>query len=237
MPYATIDEVKAEGLGTGYSDAHIQARLDEASAIIDRATGWWFDERAFSALSNRGIFRANGRGHSWLHLRVPVVTVDEVRIITYLEGGDETETLDATQYRVHNSVESPDDRRNPKLTLKGRSLVHGLTSDVWPKGHGNVEIDGTFGFLERDPYDGSLRTPLLITRATILLAGYMMPALSDIDANEGNQLGPVTSIRVADRSETYDASRSASSSWSMTGYTDVDRLIAPFLDRRNVRVT
>ncbi len=236
MAYATIAEVKLEGIGGTASDPFIQTRIDEACALIDRATGWWFESREYNTDAIRGIYRANGRGKPWLHLRAPVITVDEVRIITYQEGDDDTETLEATQYRVHASVEAPDDRRNPKLTIKGRTLISGFSSGMWPKGRGNIEIDGTFGFMELDPSDGSLRTPLLIKRATILLTGHLMPTLGDVDANEANTLGNVTSIRVADRAETYDGSTSANSAWSMTGYTDVDRLIHPFIDRRNVRV-
>lgn len=232
MAYCTLQDVRDEGLSASdASDATVTERIEEATMLIDRVTGWWFEPRTYSAASPLGVLRLTGRGLPWLHLPV-MGTVAEVRIVRRVvsDSGDNVETLEAKQWFTLADWGS---RFNPRLILKtgAGSRVDPLrTKASWERGRRNIEVDGTFGFQETDPDDGSQRTPLVVRRAAIGLVTRLISQMTDIDDLEEQGLGTVRSIRVADRSESYGG-RSGKSS-SMTGYVEIDRMLHVYRDRR-----
>ena len=136
--YASVADFRAEGVDASVaSDERLVALEEEARASIDAATGWWFEPR-------RATFVLDGRGSREIELPVPVVTLERLRV----EGADVpiSETLHVAR---------------PFAPVGVPTLVR--TSGVFPRGRFNVEVTGTFGFLEGG------KTPLLIRLATLLL--------------------------------------------------------------------
>lgn len=231
MAYCTLQDVRDEGLSPSEADdATVNGRIAEATMLIDRATGWWFEPRVYSVASPLGFLRLSGRNLAVLHLPV-MGSVDEVRIRRRVVSstGDNIETLLAEQWFT---LADWDSRFNPRLVLKpgAGSRLHPQPKARWERGRRNIEIDGTFGFQETNPDDGSQRTPLVVRRAAIGLVTRLIQPMADVDDLEEQGLGTVKSIRVADRSESYGG-RSAKSS-SMTGYPEIDRMLHVYRDRR-----
>lgn len=234
MAYCTLQDVRDEGLSFSDADAPtVNARIEEATMLIDRATGWWFEPRTYSVASPLGVLRLTGRDMPWLHLPV-MGTVAEVRILRRVvsDSGDNLEILEAKQWFTLADWGS---RFNPRLMLKagaGARLDPVRRRASWEKGERrNIEVDGTFGFQETDPDDGSQRTPLIIRRAAIGLVTRLIGPMTDVDDLEEQSLGTVKSIRVADRSESYGGKSGKSA--SMTGYTEIDRMLHVYRDRRS----
>ena len=105
----------------------------------------------------------------------------------------------------------------PRLTLR-----HGGT---FPKGIGNVEIEGSWGYTENDgTLDG--RTPLEIRRACMLLVMNRLPWLGDVDAmDETRNRWRIIEERTRDQSYKLDK---PGTSFSLTGDPTVDEILLRF---------
>jgi len=149
VSYCTIDDLIAEGVDGDPEDeafvARATAAIREACALIDRATGQWFEKRTKA-------IRVSGTGSGCLHLPVPIVQGDDpiTAISTGLDTDDEEE-VDLDDVRIFNG---DDDRDNPKIRALGWA---------WPKGEDNVEVTGSFGFVEYDEGEGSDPVPTWTT--------------------------------------------------------------------------
>lgn len=173
MAYATIDDVRAEGVTEQMAnDAKVLLAIAIACQLIDAATGQWFEPRA-------GDYLLDGSGTHELYLNIPIIQVTELYI-------NWSETLaDETWYIVRNNLGAgwPDDRRNPRIQLKNRA-------GVFARGNANQRIVGRFGFVEAD-----LSTPLLIKRAAVRLAAIYATKQADGGNNGKGQeqlAGPIT---------------------------------------------
>jgi hypothetical protein len=164
--YATVPDVRAEGVtGAMASSRRLLSLLDEASRTIDLLTGWFFEPRELT-------LRLDGRGTPTLELPVPPIRIERLAI-------DGTELyLDGNIAVVVGSPVGPG-FDGPRITLR-----HGL---VFPKGAGNVEVEGLFGYTEPDGTPTG-RTPLQIKRACLLLVlRWLHPLSGDASADARNR--------------------------------------------------
>ncbi len=156
MSYITVQDVRDAGLTDDviYSDSTIESGILLWQSFIDRACRQWFESKTLT------IF-ADGTDSDTLHFGVPIISIE------YLKINNDTTELDESLYRIYNSIDYPDDRRNPRIKLirsdEYRDIYTspGCTGDLrFRKGRKNQEIKGNFGFIDED---GSV--PLLIQRA------------------------------------------------------------------------
>jgi len=220
--YCEIADIRAEGIpDTEYGDSRVEARILDAMRLIDEFCGWWFEARTLEDGGVLGPMVCSGRGTKILHLRAPIISVSEVRLVDHTFDPVQTEVVAANSYLVHSSILAPDDRWNPKLER--------LSGYIWPKGSRNVQLDGSFGFQEMDPSDGSLGTPRAIKMACIELTIGTLADRGDEDEFADMQAGNVESVKRADREETFSP---LGTGRSTTGLPSVDRKLLRYRRRR-----
>jgi hypothetical protein len=204
--YASVADLRAEGVTAAEaSDARLELLLDEASRLIDRVTGWFFEPRLLT-------LHLSGRGAPSIELPVPPLRVDRLVL-----GGAEL-SLDPSELLIVGAPVQPG-FDFPRFTRR-----HGR---VFPRGHGNVVAEGLWGFTE---YDGTPtgRTPPAIRRATMLLVLRSMAPLSDDASFEARSRWRIIEERTRDQSYRLDPSK-ASASASLTGDPEVDALLALYV--------
>jgi hypothetical protein len=201
--YASAEDLRAEGVTAAMaSDARLLSLLVEACALLDRVTGWFFEPRAKS-------FQLDGRGTPTLELPTPPLQLDEVRIFgaTISMHPDDLVIVGAP-------VEPGFDA--PRLTLRRA---------VFPRGVGNVEASGLWGYTEPDGTPLG-RTPLAIRRAAMLLVLRQLPKLTDADSAAARSAWRLLEERTRDQSYRLAAWRDAGV--VLTGDPEVDELIARY---------
>lgn len=157
--YCSVADLRAEGVTEAQaSDERLAALIEEASALIDRLTGWWFEPRWRS-------FRLDGRGGRSIEPPVPPIRLERIAIF-----GTELS------------------RREEAIGIVGAPVGPGFvapritrTRGGFPRSPDSVELDGVFGYTEPDGTTYG-RTPLAIRRACMLLVMRMLPRLGDGDA-------------------------------------------------------
>lgn len=156
--YITVSAVRAVGItDPPYDDAAVTAAITLAQRYMERATRQWFYPKPC-------IFRLDGTDSDSIHLPVPIITMDEVKI------NDCPDALDSAYYRVYNAEE---DRGNPRIALidsrySEADIFTAPLSDgrmIFRRGRQNQYLAGTFGYVEAD---GSV--PIEVQRAVLLLA-------------------------------------------------------------------
>ncbi|PID38566.1 MAG: hypothetical protein CSB49_04955 [Proteobacteria bacterium] len=159
--YATVQDLRDEGVTAAQaSDDRLTALIDEASSFIDRVTGWFFEPRAL-------VYRLDGRSAPSIEPPAPPIRVDRLAV-------EDTElSTDSDDLVVVGAPVQPG-FDGPRLTLR-----HGR---VFPRGQGNVESEGLWGYTEPDG-TAEGRVPLAIRRACILLVLRWMASLGDEDAS------------------------------------------------------
>jgi hypothetical protein len=158
--YISVADVRAEGLNADPpSDATIQTSICVWQQILERCCRQWFRPIATE-------FLLDGTDSDTLHLSIPIISIDEIRL------NDSETVLEEQWYRVYDGNLYPDDRKNPRIKLRGADGYH---RDIYTspnryqrarfhKGRQNQFIKGTFGYVEPD---GS--TPEAIKRALMIL--------------------------------------------------------------------
>jgi hypothetical protein len=202
--YASVADARAEGITvTEASDERLLVLLDEATRLIDRVTGWFFEARDAS-------LRLDGRGTPSLELPVPPIRV------TRLDLNDAPlpllpEDLVIVGAPVRVGFDAP------RLTLR-----HGR---VFSRGQGNVVVEGRFGYTEDD---GSAegRTPLAIRRACLLLVLRNLAPIASDAAAEARSAWRILEERTRDQSVRFSPVLSAV---VLTGYPEVDELLGPYV--------
>jgi len=216
--YATVADLREEGVGASTcSDARLERLCDEATAAIDRVTGWYFEPRSRT-------YRVSGRGSSSVELPVPPIRV--TRVLAEAEGGAAFPLLPGASYEfpldaevllVRGAPVGPD-FDGPRLTLR-----HGLR---FPRGHGNVVVEGVWGFTEEDGTpDG--RTPLAIRRACMLLVLRSLEPLADEASFEARTRWRLVEERTRDQSYRLDAVKARGP--VLLGDPEVDALLLPYV--------
>lgn len=189
---------------TTASDARLELLLAEATALIDRVTGWFFEPRSTT-------FRLDGRGTPSLELPVPPIRITQLAL-----GGEDLSL--AFEDLVVAGAPVPSGVQGPRLTLR-----HGQT---FPRGHGNVAVAGRWGFTEEDGSPEG-RTPLAIRRACLLLVLRSVAPLADEASFEARSRWRILEERTRDQS--YRLDPQAKSARPLTGDPEVDGLLAPYV--------
>lgn len=204
--YASAIDLRAEGVTVAEaSDARLGLLLDEASRLVDRLTGYFFEPRLHS-------LHLSGRDAPSIELPVPVIRLDRLTV------GDMELPLDAHTLLVVGAPIQPG-FDSPRLTRR-----HGRT---FPRGHGNVVAEGLWGFTEEDGTPTG-RTPPAIRRATMLLALRWMAPLADDASFEARSRWRILEERTRDQSYRLDRSK-ASASANLTGDPEIDALLALYV--------
>jgi len=176
--YATVEELRAEGVTVGEaSDERLRALIAEASSTIDRVTGWFFEPRPMQLV-------LSGRGTPTLVTPLPLLRINRLEV-----GGGVVDDVSGLLVMGAPVLPGFDE---PRLTWRG--------GRVWPRGDGNVVVDGLWGYTE---WDGTPtgRTPLPIRRACILLVLKGIRPLADVDAaQERRAAWRVLEMRTRDQS-------------------------------------
>ncbi|KKN30265.1 hypothetical protein LCGC14_0835800 [marine sediment metagenome] len=174
MPYITLSDIRDEGIPDPPTDATILSTITVCEQLVDRVTRQWFELRP-------ATFKLDGNGRDTLHLPVPIIAIEHVRL------NDSDENLDTDLFEVYDSRLIPDDRRNPRIKLVSHQNLHDIYTAPerhghrlnFRKGRQNQEIKGDFGFLEPDD-----TTPEAIKRATkiIVIEKLLNPLFTDTSA-------------------------------------------------------
>lgn len=198
--YATVEDLRAEGVSESYADDdRCEALLDEASALIDRVTGWHFDSR-------EATYVFSGRGTPSIEPPVHPIEVEEVLV------DDEAIDIGEDDLAVVGSPVGPGSRV-PSITRLGGA--------VFPVGLRNIAIAGTWGYLEPRGEESDGRTPLAIRRACILLVLTWLAPMAGADSAIERQRGRVVEERTRDQSYKLSAAVGA----TLTGDPDVDAIL------------
>jgi hypothetical protein len=188
--YATVADMRCEGVPSRYPDDVVLDKLKQASQYINLATKQWFESRAMEIIMD-------GNDSRTLFLPVPIISVHHLYM-----NGDFRNHVPQNIYVVYNGNNATrDDRRNPMIKINGAGLgVYDFPDfrrgSIFVQAEMNQKIVGQFGFVEPD---GS--TPLLIKRATMKLAirqlqqsptGKMWPEVENGPPAMGNRTAETT---------------------------------------------
>lgn len=156
MAYARIATLRDEGVTEAQaSDERLARLLDEATAFIDHATGWFFAPKTLT-------LHLGGRGQRTILLPYPPIALDAV-----VDGGKSVPLEDLV---IEGSpVRSP--FVGPSVTKR---------YGVFSGGVGGVLLRGRWGYTEEDGTSEG-RTPLAIERAAIALVIRWLPRATQLD--------------------------------------------------------
>ena len=201
--YASVADLRAEGVTLqAATDARLEALIAEASAFVDRATGWFFAPRAL-------VSRMDGRGAPTLEPPAPVLRLDALVV----EG--RPLSLDPADLVVVGAPVAPGFDA-PRFTLRyGR---------VFPRGEGNVTAAGLWGYTEPD---GTLlgRTPLAIRRVTMLLVLRLVAKLADDD---GSTRSAWRLLEERTRDQSYRLASPLEAGVVFTGDAEIDNVLVRY---------
>jgi hypothetical protein len=205
MPgYCTVEDLRAEGVTEAQaSDERLRLLIDEASAAIDRLTGWFFEPRVL-------VLRLDAYGTPTTEPPYP-----PIRLSRLAAGGQEL-PLDPDELIIVGAPVQPGFHA-PRITL-----VNG----VFPRGRGSVVASGVWGYTEPDGTpDG--RTPLAIRRACMLLVMRLLQPVVNADPMEEARVrGRILSLRTRDQAVTF--ARAAQSGEVVTEDVQLDDLLRPY---------
>jgi len=203
--YASVADVRAEGVTVSQAtDARLSLLVGEATALIDRVTGWYFEPRV-------ATLRLDGRWAPSIELPVPPIRVDSLLV------HDAPLSLAPNDVVIVGAPIQPG-FDGPRVTLR-----HGR---VFPRGQGNVVVTGLWGFTE---YDGTPegRTPMAIRRACLLLVLRNLAPLADEASFEARSRWRVLEERTREQSYRLDAATQREG--LLTGEPEVDALLEPYV--------
>jgi hypothetical protein len=229
--YASVADVRDEGIAASVTDIRVLRSLLLASRAIDRFTGRTFGPRYQTA-------RYDGRGTRGIMLQEPVIGLDEIRILTN-ELADVLTTItpdDSDAYKVYNrhlgGLTDPDDRVDPRVELSfGEYSVQSISS-FYP-GAQNLELDGVYGYT--DPHKlpwGQI--PELIRYATVLIALQRFEQAYSSSGGSASLSGRIIEERTRDQSYKLAPLTSANSgggNWgtAFTGDPVIDQILGGFV--------
>ena len=202
--YASVADARAEGVTEAQaSDARLVALLEEATLLIDRVTGWFFEPRDLT-------LRLDGRGTPTIEPPAPPIHLDRLE----LEGSELSLEWDDL---VVVGAPVPPRFEGPRLTLR-----HGRR---FSRGEGNVVVEGRFGYTEPDGTSEG-RTPPAIRRACLLLVLRNLTQLTDDGAVEARSAWRIIEERTRDQAVKFGPAQQSVA--TLTGDPDIDALLAPY---------
>lgn len=202
--YASVSDLRAEGVtASEASSSRLRRLIDEASRLIDRVTGWFFEPRLLT-------LRLSGRGVPTIELPVPPIRLDRL-VLGTSELSRDPEHLLVVGAPVQPGFDTPYmTRRHGRFT----------------RGHGNVVAEGLWGFTEDDGTPTG-RTPLAIRRATMLLVLRNLAPLTDDASVEARTRWRLIEERTRDQSYKLDSTRAGGI--VLTGDPEVDALLVLYV--------
>lgn len=202
--YASIADLRDECVRESEaSDSRLALLLKEASAHIDRMTGWFFEPRP-------GAYRLDGRGTPSIEPPVPPIRIDQLMI------GDSDFPLSPERVVVVGAPVQPGFDA-PRITLRyGR----------FPQGRGNIVVEGLWGFTEHDGTEHGC-VPFAIRRACMLLVLRNMAPLASDESLEARTRSRIVSERTKDQSYTLEGARAAAR--NLSGDSEIDALLLPYV--------
>lgn len=221
--YATVQDLRDEGLAVTVTDAQAQAAIVRASRYVE-----FFTQRSFGPTYR--VLEIDGTGARALLFNEPIVAIDNI-IITFDSVVEvTTQPTELSSLKIYNrhltqGLVDPDDRANPKITFIGDVSwpnVRTMFGEgvLWPSGVRNIQVTGLFGYTEADgSYTGA--TPALVTEATKML---VFENLAPFATGGMETRGPITKERTRDQEVDYAALRVT----GMTGVRAIDVLLAGF---------
>lgn len=242
--YATVDELREEGVSQDISDPQLLRLIERASALIEVYTKRWFYPKEL-------VLALDGTGSDMLQIGPPIIAITSLRVVSPLYisvplGGD---VIDPTSFLVYNrhmqGLTDPDDRCNPKIQyVTGwsgtRRAPDIFPSGFFPPGVQNVQIEGLFGWT--DPDEGVTlwpntvipvgKTPDLIKVACMMLVVRDLLPLGDLQGRTEQALaGTVSQERTRDQSVTYGTSSKGviSTGSGVINNAEVRAILAPFV--------
>jgi hypothetical protein len=204
--YASVADLRAEGVTAAEaSDARLDLLLDEASRLIDRVTGWFFEPRSLT-------LHLSGRGAPSIELPVPPIRVDRLCSAPW--------SCRSTRASCSSSARPSSLASTARASRAATGACSRAATATWWS-------EGLWGFTEDD---GTLtgRTPPAIRRATMLLVLRSMAPLADDASFEARSRWRIIEERTRDQSYRLDPSK-ASASASLTGDPEVDALLALYV--------
>ena len=136
--YATLSEVRAEGVPTTITDQQITDAIAAAERKIEEQTSRWFYRRTGITLTydggkHYGVFAGFGHTTDLLQITVPIISLTGVNI--------DSVARDISDFIVYSRIGPPeDDRWNPRIIVKKYGIpCYGLQ---------NIQLIGDFGFVE-----------------------------------------------------------------------------------------
>ena len=184
------------------SDDRLRALIDEAGRSIDSFTGWFFEPR-------RLTLRLDGRGTPTIEPPVPPIELLELKV-----GGTALSLAPGDLLVVGAPVGPSFD--GPRLARK--------SGFVFPRGEGNVEATGVWGYTEDDGSNHG-RTPREIQQACMLLVLRWLSPLAFDDA-EARQRWRIVEERTRDQS--YRLAPATGARMAFTGDPDIDGILARY---------
>lgn len=201
--YASVANLRDEGVSAAQaSDTRLLALIDEAGRAIDSFTGWFFGPRILT-------LRLDGRGTPSIEPPVPPIE------LTQLSVGGSTVSHPPDDLVVIGSPVLPG-FDGPRITR-----THGR---IFPKGTGNVEATGTWGYTEDDGTPRG-RTPVEIRRACMLLVLRWLSPLGTDDAEARNRW---RIIEERTRDQSYKLDPVQGYGGRFTGDPDIDGIVARY---------
>lgn len=251
--YLTVDQVRAQGHpfsdATLYPDADIEEAIDIASSEIENFTGNWF-----TAITRDGVaaIELDGNGGNFLPLPCPIIQIDSITLIYAARyGADPTYSVETDEVLIYNrhltqGLVSPDDRKNPGISIEAFLAYPKEDLNIWPEGDKNIKIEGVFGWTElahdatvgEDPAGSQIPisqgvTPPMIRRAAKLLVRRHLPKVGDFHSllSTTKPISQITVMKARDQSVSFaapKASQDMSVIGGSTGDPDVDRILLNF---------
>ena len=204
MAYATVADLRDEGVTEAQaSNTRLDLLIDEATKIIDRVTGWFFEPR-------RLTLHLDGRGTPSLELPFPLIRLYELLVNDF--------DFAINEFNIVN-VGAP---VQPGFVSPRLSLIDGR---VFPKRRDNITINGLWGYTETDGTENG-RTPLEIRRACMLLVIRMLTPLSDI-AGRADVLNQWRIVEERTRDQSYKLAQTEQTT-HLVGDPEIDLILARY---------
>lgn len=231
--YATVSEVRAEGITTSDADdARVVTAIARATSLIDKVTGQWFEPRTRT-------FRLDGRPGEDIRINTPIIAVTALTIID--------ESIDLDNVWVYNrhltqGLLDPDDRGNPRIGWRDDYDLYGYRlieeARKFRRGFQRVTISGVFGYTELDgsvtpgeTAEGSQvpasygETPPLIKLACLRLVMKYAYQLTSAQADDLSYRSRLIEEKTMDQSYRLANPSTEDAGFGVTGDREVDEIL------------
>lgn len=237
--YALVSALRAEGVPSTVSDATLLLKIDLASRFIERVT-----RRRFAPYYVLDL-PFDGTNMPSLRFADPVIALETLKR-NYFESA-EPEVVSVDRYVVYNrhitqGLISPDDRGDPRVTLKDYSLgsyngvSYGRARSLYGRqttvgGAQTYKVTGLFGYTEPDgSYVGG--TPLgIVDVCKRLVILWLTPQYTAASSGNAGALN-VKSETTRDQSVTYGtttADKAGTGPWGeFTGSVELDQILGMY---------